>query len=356
MFEPPEARRPLLLADTLDALEAAGAALLASHAAAEVEARRRAVTQAIHRAHARAERRLAAIAKDLSASAEAATLRHRASLVLACAHATPRDAAEMRVLDESGDPPAEHIVALAPQPGGVTGPRAAVAAAEALFTRARKLDTAARIAADRRDATTRALSALATLMARAEAMPDIGALRVLSEEAHALGVPGARAALSGPADAPAARRRAAPPPRVPYRRFLSADGRAILVGKGAADNDALTLRHARPQDLWLHARGVPGAHVVVPLAKGETCPPALALDAATLAAHFSDVRGETVVDVQQVARRHVRKPRGASPGAVTVERERVIALRVESARLTRLLQAETLADGTDDETRPRRTR
>jgi len=62
------------------------------------------------------------------------------------------------------------------------------------------------------------------------------------------------------------------------------------------------------------------------------------LDAATLAAHFSSARGEEAVEVAWCERRHVRKPKGASPGLVVMLREKTIQLRMESARLQRLLQ------------------
>ena len=114
----------------------------------------------------------------------------------------------------------------------------------------------------------------------------------------------------------------------------------MLVGRGAADNDRLTLRVARPHDLWLHARGVTGAHVVVRLGKGRTCAPETLVDAATLAAHFSDMRGEPLVDVIYTPRRFVHKRKGSAVGSVTLEREKVIAVRVEKTRLKRLLATE----------------
>ena len=73
--------------------------------------------------------------------------------------------------------------------------------------------------------------------------------------------------------------------------------------------------HARPHDLWLHARDDAGAHVVVPLERGEACPSELLCDAATLAAHFSQARGQARVDVTYVERRYVRKPRKSRPRA-----------------------------------------
>jgi len=115
---------------------------------------------------------------------------------------------------------------------------------------------------------------------------------------------------------------------------------APVVLLAAADNDRLTLRYARPHDLWLHARGVTGAHVLVRLTKGSQCRPETLLDAATLAAHFSDLRGEAIVDVLYTPRRFVHKRKGSPIGSVTLGTEKVIALRVEPARLERLLKNE----------------
>ena len=112
------------------------------------------------------------------------------------------------------------------------------------------------------------------------------------------------------------------------------------MGRGAAHNDALTFQTARPHDLWLHAKGRTGAHVVVPLAKNHTCPGDVLVEAAHLAAHFSDARDEAVVDVQYASRRHLRKPRGSAPGLVVVDREKVLAVRMEPSLLRALLERE----------------
>jgi predicted ribosome quality control (RQC) complex YloA/Tae2 family protein len=136
------------------------------------------------------------------------------------------------------------------------------------------------------------------------------------------------------------RKPAAREERRPYRKFAGWKERSILVGKKAEDNDALTREHARPQDLWLHARGHAGAHVVVALERNEACPEELLLDAAHLAAHFSDARGETMVEVSYTSKRYVRKPRGAAAGKVVLEREKVLMLQMEPARIERLLQRE----------------
>ena len=79
---------------------------------------------------------------------------------------------------------------------------------------------------------------------------------------------------------------------------------------------------------------------MVPLQRNETCPEELLLDAAHLAAHFSDARGESTVEVSYTGKRYVRKPRGSAPGQVTLECEKVIALQLEPARIEHLLSRE----------------
>jgi predicted ribosome quality control (RQC) complex YloA/Tae2 family protein len=129
-------------------------------------------------------------------------------------------------------------------------------------------------------------------------------------------------------------------PLPPYRLFRSLAGAALLVGRGAEQNDALTVKVARGNDLWLHARGRTGAHVVVRLEKGKSPDQETLLDAAHLAAHFSDARGEPQAEVVATRAKYVRKAKGSAPGAVTYSQERTILLRVEPPRVERLLASE----------------
>ncbi|MEO5731892.1 MAG: NFACT RNA binding domain-containing protein [Byssovorax sp.] len=127
-----------------------------------------------------------------------------------------------------------------------------------------------------------------------------------------------------------------------YRIFRGESGAKILAGKGAAGNDALTLHVARPHDLWLHAKGRTGAHVIVQLEKSQTCPGELLVEAAHVAAHFSEGREEGVIEIQHTPRRYLRKPKGAAPGLVIVEREKVLVLRVDPEITARLLRGEEI--------------
>ena len=80
--------------------------------------------------------------------------------------------------------------------------------------------------------------------------------------------------------------------------------------------------------------------MIVPRTKGQTCPAEDLVDAAHLAAHFSDARDEKAVDVQYTPKRYLRKPKGSAVGAVLVDREKVLPLRFETALLRALLERE----------------
>lgn len=138
---------------------------------------------------------------------------------------------------------------------------------------------------------------------------------------------------------PPPREKTGPPRAQPYKEYLSASGQRIWVGKGAESNEALTFRIARPHHLWLHARGFPGSHVVVPLEKNASLSQELLLDAAHLALHHSGAKGESLAEVAYTQVKHVKKPRGAAPGQVIFSREKTLRLRLEPERLQRLLRA-----------------
>lgn len=121
-----------------------------------------------------------------------------------------------------------------------------------------------------------------------------------------------------------------------YRTYTSLDGIPILVGKTAKDNDFLTFKVGKPDDMWLHARGAPGSHVIVRLEKHVTVPPETLKDAATLALWFSDLRKSRKGEVIYTARKFVKKGKGLKPGAVLVAREKSLMIEIQQDRLDRL--------------------
>ena len=106
-----------------------------------------------------------------------------------------------------------------------------------------------------------------------------------------------------------------------YRAY-EVDGYEILVGKGDAENDRLTFGLAAPRDLWLHAQGVGGSHVVLRTGgRPDTVPRPVLEKAAALAALHSKARHSGLVPVIWTERRYVRRPRKAPPGTAVCLRE-----------------------------------
>jgi hypothetical protein len=140
--------------------------------------------------------------------------------------------------------------------------------------------------------------------------------------------------LGGP---PAPRSRPSAGKRLPYKSYRTSGGIDVLVGRGARANDELTYDIAKPDEVWLHARDVTGAHVVMRWSQ-EGAPPARDLhEAAALAAWYSRARGSVVVPVDWTRRRHVRRARGGPPGRALVERAQTVMAR-PSAELERRLR------------------
>jgi predicted ribosome quality control (RQC) complex YloA/Tae2 family protein len=104
------------------------------------------------------------------------------------------------------------------------------------------------------------------------------------------------------------------------RSYLSSDGFEILVGRTARDNDYLTFKVAKPNDLWLHTGDYSGSHVVVRNATRKDVPHRTLIEAAQLAAQFSQARKDPKVDVHYTQRKFVSKPKGAAPGLVRLMR------------------------------------
>lgn len=103
-------------------------------------------------------------------------------------------------------------------------------------------------------------------------------------------------------------------------RLVTTDGFVMWVGRNSRQNDQTTFGKGGGDDLWLHARDVPGAHVVIKN-DGRKIPEEVILQAASIAAYYSKLRneGNVLVDVTQC--KHVRKIKGAAPGMVTYRNE-----------------------------------
>ena len=250
------------------------------------EAARQRAAAAASREVRRLERLLARLDEDRCGLPEPALLRRQAEALLAALPRVPERSGEVEVEDPY-------------QPGRVLRLRldpalGAAANADRLFEKARRVERAsARL--DERVLETRA--ALEKARRRQESVR--GADKVGDIEP----VPDPRPELRGDAWGE-------------VRHYLTTRGLSLLAGRGARENHRLTFAVARPEDLWLHARDVPGAHVVLRDPEGRAADQDVR-EAAEVAAWFSASRADAAVDVHVARRKHLRPVRG-SPGRVRI--------------------------------------
>ena len=112
------------------------------------------------------------------------------------------------------------------------------------------------------------------------------------------------------------------------RTFLTKSGCEILVGRNNKENDYLTFKFARPDDLWFHAQDVPGSHALLRKKEKKTEPSQSDIrESAQVAAYFSKARGEKKAAVIYTQAKYVRKPKRGKPGLALVEREKSIVVQ-----------------------------
>lgn len=304
--------------------------------ALERTAERDALQRAVERAVARAEAQVAGLRTQLADTGRSARLRQDADMMLAYAHTVRRGAATMTIVDpDSGEP---RTIELDPA-------RPVVVQAKSLYEKARRLDDSRGVHEQRladaiaaRERLQPLVAALANLPTEA---PELAQrLQALREDLQRLGL------VPRPKQLPkSGTRKVAQDAGENFRRFVSAEGYPIWVGRNNEQNDRLTLRIANGNDLWLHVGGGrPGSHVIVRLPKQKTASLETLLDAATLAVHFSKARGEARIDVVYTQKKHVRKPKGLPAGAVVPSQTRTVTVHLEAARLARLLASQPTGD------------
>lgn len=187
------------------------------------------------------------------------------------------------------------------------------ALAQRFFHQYQRQQRGVKVVATRLEQTRLRQQALAEALALLASAQSVAAVRRIEQEAQEEGL------------IPTSER---PPRRPPDDQACGFDrhvigGVAVLVGQSRRGNDQVTFREARPHDLWLHARGVPGAHVVI-RAPGPSVPEHVLQAAAALAAASSAARHAATVAVDYTQRRHVRRIKGAPPGLVTYRQERTL--------------------------------
>jgi predicted ribosome quality control (RQC) complex YloA/Tae2 family protein len=305
---------------------AAAEAFFEGETRAHLAEQRRDLLRHLSRETRRRQRLLDRLTATVEAGSEALALRHRGELLKQALGTLRRGMRRVVVRDWADPEGAEVEIELDPR-------RTPAENLETLFKRARRLERGATIAAERARTTRAEIEALESLRARAKAARSPSELEQVWDDAKAFNV---RRQQGAPGRTGKGKERDA---RQPFRCFVNDRGDRILVGRSARDNHALTFRVARGRDLWVHARDVPGSHVVVPLERGTAVHPRTLLDAALLAIHFSRARGERA-EVHYTERKHLRHPPGAAPGLVSLARARTLLVRPDPARIARLFEGE----------------
>jgi predicted ribosome quality control (RQC) complex YloA/Tae2 family protein len=110
-----------------------------------------------------------------------------------------------------------------------------------------------------------------------------------------------------------------------FRKIDLGDGFTLFVGKNSANNDELTMKFAKPNDVWLHVRGASGSHCIVQGGNADgKLPKPILKTAAQVAAFYSGAKNAKFVPVCYTQKKYVHKPKGAAQGAVTIQKEEII--------------------------------
>ncbi|MHC5267786.1 NFACT RNA binding domain-containing protein [Enterococcus sp. LJL98] len=115
--------------------------------------------------------------------------------------------------------------------------------------------------------------------------------------------------------------------------FYAKDGTEIWVGRNNLQNDQLTMKTAKKTEYWLHAKDIPGSHVII---RSTEPSEETILAAAELAAYYSKYRHSAQVPVDFVQVRHVRKPRGAKPGYVIYDNQKTYFMTPEEKNIQKM--------------------
>lgn len=121
--------------------------------------------------------------------------------------------------------------------------------------------------------------------------------------------------------------------------FESIDGLTILVGKNNKQNDELTFKIAKGNDIWLHVRDFPGSHVVIQTGKRKDVPRETLLDAASLAICFSKLKSTGRGNIVYTFKKYVKKPKGAEAGKVIISQDKNLFVKIDQKRMDRLFKS-----------------
>lgn len=264
------------------------------------------VAAAIDEAKAKLSAKVASLERNLKDDSDLELLRQSGELILAYQYAIQAEQTELRAQYDLDAP--ELVIRLNPD-------RSPLENAQNYFRRYEKAKSAAAALPRLIDETRlelRFLDQLESDLQIAANWPEIDdVMQILQNRGHWLAQPVRRIGGGG---------------RKGPLRVVSRDGYVIWVGRTSRQNETVTFKRANPQDIWLHARQVPGAHVVI-RNDGRRIKEELIAEAAAVAAWYSKRRDDSSVQVDYTRVKYVKAIKGAGPGMVTYRNENSLTVR-----------------------------
>lgn len=292
----------------------------------DLETLRNSLMGVLKRERRTAQSRRDNILGDLEEAADFETCRLRGEMILAWAHTLPPGTGSATVPGPEGETLTIPLDA----------ERSAADNAQTYFDQYKRLKRKRAVAEQRLAECDRLLAEMDEGLARLGAATDAESLREAGRSV-AMAAPGVLPLLQETPKGKTRRNAQEEANPFPFARlFYSADGCRLFVGKDAKGNDAL-VRRAHGNDLWFHAEGVQGSHVLVKRdgRRGEI-PWETIRDAAQLAAHYSAFRGDSQAVIHYTECKYVRKPKGLPPGKVLYSQQKSVIVGVDEARMERL--------------------
>jgi len=286
----------------------------------QMEERKRSLTKRIRQLLGRLERRKENLILDKEKCAGDLALKAQGDLLVANYSRLKKGMKQIEVLDYAQDPPQAILISLdaSLDPAGNL---------EKYFRRYKKAKRGIEMVAGRLEETQKEIDYLESVhfqVEEAEDAEEFEGIRQELEEERILPVSQKQKAAKEKRE-----------PALPIRRFRSSDGLEIICGKSNIGNDYILRKMARGNDLWFHAQGYPGSHVLLKAGAGEPKFGAIA-EAATVAAFFSRGRGSTRVPVDYTVAKNVNRPKGARPGFVTYLHQKTIYVNPDKVRIEKL--------------------
>jgi predicted ribosome quality control (RQC) complex YloA/Tae2 family protein len=277
----------------------------------------------------RCKRKSALLQQELSVSEEASRYRLQAELLLAHQHEVKQGQSNVVLQNffENEAHPSEVTIPLDPRYD-------AVGNANRLFHKYHKLRRALALVPDQIEKNTTEQATVEQLLADLMLADTPAEVALVKAEVQSAGyirgaktsssaIPGSRKQSHKIKGGKQKKAKPAPPGGGVPLHIQGRDGFTILIGKNSRQNEEVTFHQASASDIWLHVRGVPGAHVIVK-AGGRDIPRSTIEEAARLAAYYSQARGSTSVPVDYTLQRYVRHMKGGGPGMVIYEREKTL--------------------------------